>query len=219
MLGVQLMKNINKNLTKSCITGMKKNGPWKIKSSKQVYKNPWISVREDQVIRPDGKDGIFGVVEMNPGISVIAMDDENNVYLGKEFHYISGEYSVEATNGAIDNNETPLQAAKRELKEEHGIIAKDWIDLGFVRPFTEIIKSKSYLFFAKDISFVNNEQEGTETIKSIKINFDEAVKMVLEGKITHSPSCVLILKAKEYLSRPTCQIAVVADGENNENRN
>ncbi|EKD56053.1 MAG: NUDIX hydrolase [uncultured bacterium] len=178
---------------------MKNNGPWKIKSSKEIYQNPWINVREDQVVRPDRKDGIFGVVEMKPGISVIATNNYNNLYLNKEFHYISGKYSIEAVNGAIDNNETPLEAAKRELKEEHGIIAKDWINLGFVDPYTEIIKSRSYLFLARNISFVKHEQEGTETIKRIKVKFNEAVKMVLESKITHSPSCVLILKTKEYL--------------------
>lgn len=184
---------------------MKNNGPWKIKSSKTVYQNPWISVNEDQVVRPDGIDGIFGVVEMRPGVSVIAMDDKNNLILNKEFHYISCENSIEAANGAIDGNETPLIAAKRELREELGIIAKEWIDLGFVDSYTEIIKSRAYLFLARNINFVESEQEGTETIKRIKIKFDEAVDMVLKSKITHNPSCVLILKAKEYLSRPTCQ--------------
>lgn len=192
---------------------MKNNGPWKIKSTKQVYKNPWISVREDQVVRPDGKDGIFGVVELKSGVSVIAVDDNNNVYLGKEYQYVMKDYNIKATDGGIDDGETPLEAAKRELKEELGIIAKDWLSLGFVDPFTEVIKSRSYLFLARKISFLKTNKEGTETIKMIKIKFDEAVKMVLESKITHGPSSVLILKAREYLSRPTCQATVVADGE------
>ena len=65
---------------------MKEHGPWKIKESVIKYKNPWIEVREDKVIRPDGKSGIFGVVNMKHGISVLPMDDEGFVYLTEEFN-------------------------------------------------------------------------------------------------------------------------------------
>ena len=94
---------------------MKTNGPWKIKDSQVKYKNPWISVREDQVIRPDGKDGIFGVVEMVAGASVLPLDDDGFVYLTKEFHYAIEQDSVEVVSGAIDEGETALEAAKRGI--------------------------------------------------------------------------------------------------------
>jgi len=66
---------------------MNNNGPWKIKSSEEKYKNPWINVREDQVIGPDNKDGIFGIVEMVNGVSILPIDEDGFVYLTKEFHY------------------------------------------------------------------------------------------------------------------------------------
>ena len=178
---------------------MKINGPWKIKNTLEKYKNPWIKVREDQVVRPDGKGGIFGVVEMVDGVSVLVIDDEGYVYLTKEFHYAIKKDSIEVVSGAIDKGENALRAAKRELKEELGIQAKEWINLGMVNPFTTVIKSPSYLYLARKINFSEPNPEGTEVINILKIKFEKALKMVLESKITHGPSCVLILKASEYL--------------------
>ena len=180
---------------------MKTNGPWKIKESQEKYKNPWIRVREDQVIRPDGKDGIFGIVEMVAGVSVLPLDDEGNVYLTKEFHYAIEEDSVEVISGAIDEGEDALGAAKRELKEEVGISAMEWVDLGKVNPFTTVIKSPATMYLAKNLQFSEANPEGTEKIDIIKVKFEEAVKMVMESQITHGPSCVLILKAAEYLRK------------------
>ncbi len=175
------------------------NGPWTINESIPKYKNPWIDVREDQVIRPDGKPGIFGVVTMKGGVSVLPLDENGFVYLTQEFHYAVGEETIEVVSGGIDEGETPLQAAKRELVEELGIEATEWTDLGLVNPFTAVVYSPANLFLAQNLSFSKSNQEGTETIKLVKVKLEEAVHMVMESKITHGPSCVLILKAKNYL--------------------
>lgn len=180
---------------------MKTNGPWKIKASVEKYKNQWIRVREDQVIRPDGKDGIFGVVEMVEGVSVLPLDNEGFVYLTKEFHYALERDSIEVVSGAIDKNESALEAAKRELKEELGIEADKWIELGIVNPFTTAIKSPATMYLARELHFAEADPEGTERIDVIKVKLNDALKMVMEGKITHGPSCVLILKAVEYLKK------------------
>jgi len=180
---------------------MKTNGPWKIRDSKEKYSNPWIHVREDQVIRPDGEDGIFGVVEMVPGVSVLPMDADGFVYLTKEFHYAIEQDSIETVSGAIDGNETPINAAKRELKEELGIEAEALVDLGTINPFTSVIKSPASMYLAKGLRFSNDDQEGTERISVIKVSFDDSVQMVMRCEITHGPSCVLILKAAEHLKK------------------
>lgn len=180
---------------------MIKRGPWKIKKKILKYKNPWIEVHEDQVVRPDGKPGIFGVVNMKSGISVLPMDDKGYVYLTNEFHYAIGRKTIEAVSGAIERKEKPIKAAKRELREELGMVAEKWTNLGIVDPFTTVIKSPAHLFLARSLSFVAKNPEGTEIIKMIKIKLEGAVKMVMESKITHGPSCVLILKVKNYLKR------------------
>lgn len=176
-----------------------KHGPWKIQNSKVKYRNKWIEVREDKVLRPDGKPGIFGIVNMVSGVSVLPLDKDGFVYLTNEFKYALGKKTFEVVSGAIDRDEKPIEAAKRELKEELGIEAEDWISLGIVDPFTNVVKSPAHLFLARGLKFSKTEQEGTEKIKPIKVEFEKAVDMVMKSEITHGPSCTLILKANEYL--------------------
>jgi 8-oxo-dGTP pyrophosphatase MutT (NUDIX family) len=176
-----------------------KKGPWTITDSKTVYKNPWINVREDKVIKPDGKEGIFGVVEMKPGVSILPIDDEGNVYLTKEYHYAVECETVEAISGGIDKGESKEDASKRELKEETGITANEWIDLGVIDPFTTVIASPNYMFLAKGLEFSKASPEDTENIKVMKVSMKEAIQWVMESKITHGATTTLILKAKDYL--------------------
>lgn len=180
---------------------MQKHGPWKIKRRIAKYKNPWIEVHEDEVIQPDGKPGIFGSITMKPGVSVLALDDNGFVYLTKEFYYAIGKEGLGTVSGGIDKGESPLKAAKRELQEEIGAKARQWIDLGRVDPFTMTVNSPAYIFLAKGLIFTDTSHEGSEQIEIVKVRFKDAVRMVLESKITHGSSGILIVKAKEYLNK------------------
>lgn len=104
-------------------------------------------------------------------------------------------------SGAINKSEDTLTAAKRELKEELGIIANDWTELGLVNPFTTVIKSPVTIYLAKKLIFATDDPDDTEKITLVKVKFEEAVKMVMTSEITHGPSCVLILKANEYFRK------------------
>lgn len=181
---------------------MKKNikkGPWTVIDSKIVYQNPWIKVREDKVIRPDGNEGIVGVVEMKHGISVLPIDKDGNVYLTKEYHYAVEAETIEAVSGGIDKNESKENAAKRELKEELGITASELINLGKILPLTSLVDITNHLFLARDLEFYNAKPEGTEIIKTVKVSIKKAVEMVFDGTICDGTSVALILKAREYL--------------------
>jgi 8-oxo-dGTP pyrophosphatase MutT (NUDIX family) len=177
----------------------KRNGDFIIKKSEVKYENPWIKVVEDQVIRPDGKPGIFGVVRMLGGVSALPMDDDGNVYLVDEFYYAIGRHDIEVSSGGRDKGERSVDAARRELKEELGISAKEWIDLGTVNPFTQVIESRQRIFLARGLEFGKDNPEGTENVSMVKVKLEEAVRMVMDSEITHGPSCVLILKADKYL--------------------
>ena len=177
-----------------------KKGPWTVTDSKVVYKNPWIKVREDQVIKPDGQAGIFGVVAMKPGISVLPIDNQQNVYLTKEYHYAIEQETIEAVSGGIEKGEDGESAAKRELKEEIGITAKKIVDLGVIEPFTTVVTSSNHLYLAQGLEFSEASPEGTEKIELVKISMQEAIEWVMESKITHGATTTLILKAKDYLN-------------------
>jgi len=180
---------------------MKQHGPWKIKSSEVKYKNQWIEFREDKVIQPDGKDSVFCVTTIKPGVSVLPVDDEGFAYLTEEFRYAIGKQSIETVSGGIDNNEDSLAAAKRELKEETGIEAQEWISLGKVDPLTNMVLGPSWPYLARKLTFGNANPDSVEQIKIHKVRFEDAVQMVVESKITHAQSCVLILKAAKFLGK------------------
>jgi ADP-ribose pyrophosphatase len=179
------------------------HGPWQILESHHVYRDAWIAVRKDDVIRPDGKLGTHSVVTSKPGVTVLAMDDERNVYLTEEFHYGVGRITIEAVSGGIEPGECPLETAKRELREELGIEAEEWIGLGVVDPFTASVVSPTQLYLARKLRFGDQAPEGTEQIRCVKMTSAEAVQGVVDSEITHGPSCVLILKAAlESAGRP-----------------
>src|SRR5262249_16931064 len=99
----------------------KPHGPWQIVQSHQVYKDPWIEVLKDDVIRADGKPGTHSVIWIRPGVSVLLLDDAGFVYLTEEFHYGVGRITLEVVSGGLDDGETPLAGAQREAQEELGI--------------------------------------------------------------------------------------------------
>ncbi|KKT57941.1 MAG: Pyrophosphohydrolase related protein [Candidatus Amesbacteria bacterium GW2011_GWB1_47_19] len=169
--------------------------------TKTVYKNPWISVREDEVIRPDGKPGIFGVVTMKAGVTVLPVDNKGKVYLTREFHYGIGRITAEAISGGIYSGEDKLAAAKRELEEETGLKAARWQYLDWIDPFTTAVVSPNYLYLACGLTEGQSHPEGTETIRVIKVPYEKALEMVEEGEITHSATVVLLLKAKDILGK------------------
>src|SRR5918997_1509708 len=110
----------------------KKKGPWTVEETARVYRAPWVEVVEDKVLRPDGTRGLFSTVLMRPGVSVLALDEEGFVHLTSEYRYAVERESIEVVSGGVDDGETPLDAAKRELREELGLLALEWDDLGTV---------------------------------------------------------------------------------------
>lgn len=173
-----------------------KRGPFEVITSKTVYKNPWITVHEDKIIRPGGKEGLYGVVEYSPGVSTVALTPDNEVFLVKEYAYAIDEYSISLPQGGVEPNESYLDAAKRELLEEAGVEAKDWTDLGYINPYTMIINGPMYLFLAKNAKVVTQHEKEFELTK---VPLKTAVQWVMESKINHSGTCVAILKARDFV--------------------
>lgn len=176
----------------------KQHGPWKIRSSAIKYKNDFLELIEDQVIRPDGKPGSYAMVRVIRGVAILAIDDAQNVFLTKQFRYAIGADSIEVISGGIDSEEeSPLEAAQREALEEAGIEAREWIDMGLLNLDTSMVHSPVYMFIARAINLKAPDQDNTEDIRTFKVPLKKAIEMVMSNQITHSHSCTLILKAAQ----------------------
>jgi NUDIX domain. len=177
----------------------KKHGPWTIKETTRKFQNEFMEVNEDAVIQPDGKPGRYATVKMKRGVSVLPLDEEGFVYLTRQFRYAVGQESIECVSGGVDDEEEFIDGARREALEEAGISAAEWIDLGTIDIDTSIVNCPAGQFLARGLKFTKPSREGTEEMQTIKVSLHAAVEMVLDGRITHGPSCILILKASEYL--------------------
>jgi ADP-ribose pyrophosphatase len=178
-----------------------RHGPWQILSRREVYRDAWIELERDEVIRPDGAPGSHCTVRLKPGVSVLPLDAQGMVHLTEEFHYGVGRTTIEVVSGGIEPGEDPLAAARRELQEELGITASEWLDLGVCDPFTSVVVSPTRMFLARELTFGPTNLEGTELIHRHTAPLGQAVQMVLDSHITHGPSCLLILKANHLLQR------------------
>jgi ADP-ribose pyrophosphatase len=170
------------------------HGPWHIKSSAVMYEDPWVSVRRDEVVRPDGLLGSYATVAIKPGVCVIAIDDDGNVHLTQEFHYAVGRVTIEGVSGGIEAGQTAIETAHRELSEELGITADELIHLGVTDPFTASVHSPTALFVATGIRKGAAMPEPTELIQPVVMSLEEAVEAVQDGKITHGPTCIILLR-------------------------
>lgn len=173
----------------------KKHGAWTIRSSECLYKDDFVEFWVDECVKPDGEPGRRATLRMLPGVAVLPVDEEGFVHLIRKFRYAVGKESVEVVQGAVDEGEAEEAAARRELKEELGIEAREMTDLGLVDAVTSQVFSPSRIFLARGLTFGEPDLEGTEVLQPLKLKLDELVRMVMDGEVTQSTTCVLVLKA------------------------
>ncbi|MFA6098526.1 MAG: NUDIX hydrolase [Patescibacteria group bacterium] len=178
--------------------------PWKKISSKRIYKNSWISVVEDQVITPDKKRGIYGLVGLGPkgnSVGVVALSKKGEIFLIREYRYPLEMVTTEIPRGACEKGETPLFTAKKELREEAGVTAKKWKLLGYVNTSPGIINEFAHLFLATDIKIGKPQPEGVELQEVLKLPLIKAYRWCIDGRINDAISIAAILRAKDYLKK------------------
>jgi 8-oxo-dGTP pyrophosphatase MutT (NUDIX family) len=192
------------NFTKlKILMGSMKNckNPWVILETHPVYENPWMSIKEDQVINPAGKPGIYGVVHFkNKALGIIPIDAAGNTWLVGQYRYPLNEYSWEIPMGGGVIGVDILDSAKRELKEETGLSAKKWTNVARIHTSNSVTDEEGFVFVAEDLTQGETEFEETEDLQIRKLPLKEALEMVMNGEITDSLSVAGILKVARLRS-------------------
>jgi 8-oxo-dGTP pyrophosphatase MutT (NUDIX family) len=169
--------------------------PWKTLHSRIAYSNEWVRLREDQVLRPDGKPGVYGVVEIRPSVGVLALNDREEVGLVGQWRYPLGRYGWEIVRGgSAEGEQDMLAVARRELREETGYDAAHWATIGAVDVNNGITTDVQHLFVARELAFCGVHLDPVEEIETRWLPLDQVVRMALDGSITEVCSVAAILR-------------------------
>jgi 8-oxo-dGTP pyrophosphatase MutT (NUDIX family) len=169
-------------------------GPWVRRSRTVAYENPWIRVLHDEVTRPDGTPGIYGLVQMhNAAVGVVAIDERDRVVLVRQHRYALDHVSWEIPEGGVPRHEKPLEGARRELREEAGVEAATWRELCRIHLSNSITDELGTLYVATGLRTVPQELEPSEADLAVEwLPFDAALAMTLDGRITDALSVIAL---------------------------
>jgi 8-oxo-dGDP phosphatase len=164
-------------------------------SRRVAYENPWITVWHDEVSRPDGSPGIYGVVHFrNVAAGVVAFDEDDRIVLVGQHRYTLGRDSWEIPEGGVGEEETALAGMQRELREETGLEADEWHELCRLDLSDSVTDEQAVLFVARGLRQGQATPEPTESIALRWVPFDEALAMTMDGRITDGMSVAAILR-------------------------
>jgi 8-oxo-dGTP pyrophosphatase MutT (NUDIX family) len=169
--------------------------PWRLLSAEEKYDNNWISVFHEKVITPGGNQGIYGALHFkNYAIGIIPLDRDQNTWLVGQYRYPLKRWSWEIPEGGCPLNTDPLISAKRELKEETGLVADRWKVILEMDISNCVSDEIAYIFLAEDIQIGLSSPEESEQLEIIKLPLIEALQMVQKGEIRDSMSVAGLLK-------------------------
>ena len=184
------------------------HNPWVILDKSTMYENNWIKVIHHDVINPSGNKGIYGQVHFkNIAIAIVPVDNAMNTYLVGQYRFPLEMYSWEVPEGGCPFEELPVEAAKRELQEETGLLAHHFELLGNAHLSNSVSDENSYMYLATGLSQETAMPEETEELVIKKLPLTEAFKMVNEGIITDSLSVIALQKVELLLLKGLLKIS------------
>jgi 8-oxo-dGTP pyrophosphatase MutT (NUDIX family) len=159
--------------------------PWKTLGIKPIYENPWLRLEEHDVINPAGGKNLYGkICFLNQAVGVIPIDELGNTWLVGQYRYTLDDYSWEIPEGGSPLGEDPMETARRELREETGLIAQDIQLLLKIHTSNSVTDEEGFIYVARELEMGETEHEDTEDITVRKLPLKEAIDMAVGGTIT-----------------------------------
>ena len=169
--------------------------PWRLRTTKMIYDNPWLRLDEDEVINPGGGLSHYGKIHFKDlAIGIIPIDENNNTWLVGQYRYVPDCYSWEIPMGGGSLALDPIDSAKRELKEETGLCANHWEELMHLHTSNSVTDERGIVYVARDLSRGETAFGETEDLRIIRLPLEEAIQRVIDGEITDAVSVSGLLK-------------------------
>lgn len=166
----------------------------------EIYSGRLIKLYREHVELPGGGVALLDIVR-HPGGAVIApLNEDNEICLLKQFRHAAGGVIWEMPAGCIDPGEMPLQTAKRELREETGLIANSWTALGHILSTPGFCDEVLHLYLARDLVADNTSHGRDEIIEVHWLPVDMAMAMAHKGEISDAKTLALLFRLQPHLN-------------------
>lgn len=175
--------------------------PWTTLSTRPVYANPWIRLREDIAEMPDGRRTVYGVVQCAPAVGVLPFLDPDTVVLVGQYRYVARDFFWEMPTGGVGPGESHEAAAQRELAEEAGYRATRLTRLCTFHTSKSVVDETATLYLAEGLLTASEAPDETEFIEIRTFPFAEVLRMVEDDEIKDSMTVIAVLHAAQRLRR------------------
>lgn len=170
--------------------------PWKTQSTRDIYKNKWMSLREDIAELPDGRTTLYGVCTFGQCVGVLPFVDDDHVVLVRQYRYVQKEnHRWEMPTGGIKPGETPETAAQRELAEEAGYEARQLVPVSVYYTSKSVCDETAYLYLGYGLTQRRLPPDDTEFFEIATFAFDDVLRMVRESEIRDGMTVIAVLHA------------------------
>ena len=170
-------------------------------NNKQVFSGKLLHVYDDDVLLPNNEEGTREYVMHVGAVAVVPVTDDGNVIIERQFRYPMHKVITEIPAGKLDSkSEDRLEAAKRELREETGITADTWINIGEYYPAAAYSDEIITMYIAKDLHMGGQKLDEDEFLNIEEVPLSKLVQEVMDGSIQDGKSQVALLKAYYLLN-------------------
>lgn len=177
-----------------------KPNPWRTLSTRPIYDNPWIAVREDRALSPGGRETQYSVVSFKrQALGVVPLDDDGCIHLVGQWRYPLGAFSWEIPEGGGDREADPVEEMKRELREETGLAAADWRLILRMHLSNSSTDEDALIYLATGLSRVSAPEleHSEQDMQQDRVPFAEALRRIAAGEITDSLTVAGVLRTHQ----------------------